>query len=73
MRPVEARYEDGFLKPVKPLQLRPGEKVGVIVVRHPDPSRWDFKRLAQAADEDVALAGSGLDAWVDNLETEDRR
>jgi hypothetical protein len=42
-------------------------------VRHPDPSRWDFKRLAQAADEDVALASSGLDAWVDNLETEDRR
>ena len=71
MRPVEARYEDGFLKPAKPLQLRPGEKVGVIVVRHPDPSRWDFKRLAQGAAEDAALAGTGLDAWTDALEAED--
>jgi predicted DNA-binding antitoxin AbrB/MazE fold protein len=73
MRPVEARYEDGFLKPAKALQLRPGEKVGVIVVRHPDPSRWDFKRLAQGATEDAALAGAGLDAWADALEAEDRR
>jgi hypothetical protein len=30
-RSVEARYEDGFLKPTKPLQLRPGKKVGLIV------------------------------------------
>jgi predicted DNA-binding antitoxin AbrB/MazE fold protein len=73
MRPVEARYEDGFLKPAKPLQLRPGEKVGVIVVRHPDRARWDLKRLAQGAADDEALAQDGLDVWTDALEAEDRR
>jgi len=73
MRPVETCYEDGFLKPAKPLQLRPGEKVGVIVVRRPDPSRWDLRRLAQGGAEDEALAGAGLDAWTDALQAEDRR
>jgi predicted DNA-binding antitoxin AbrB/MazE fold protein len=73
MRPVEARYEDGLLKPTQPLKLRQGEKVGVIVVRHPDPARWDLKRLAQAAAEDEALAASGLDGWANALEAEDRR
>jgi predicted DNA-binding antitoxin AbrB/MazE fold protein len=73
MRSVEARYEDGFLKPTKPLQLRRGEKVGVIVVRHPDPLRWDLKRLAQGAAHDEALAGAGLHAWTDALDAEDRR
>ncbi len=47
MSPVEARYENGLLKPAKPLHLRPGEMVGLIVVRRPDPSRWDFTRLAR--------------------------
>jgi predicted DNA-binding antitoxin AbrB/MazE fold protein len=73
MRPVEARYEDGMLKPAQPLKLRQGETVGVIVVRHPDRSRWDLKRLAAMATEDEALAASGLDGWVDALEAEDRR
>jgi predicted DNA-binding antitoxin AbrB/MazE fold protein len=73
MRPVEARYEDGMLKPAQPLKLRQGETVGVIVVRHPDRSRWDLKRLASAAAEDEALAASGLDAWADTLEDEERR
>jgi predicted DNA-binding antitoxin AbrB/MazE fold protein len=73
MRPVEARYEDGLLKPAPPLRLKEGEKVGVIVVRHPDPARWNLKRLAQVAAEDEALAASGLDAWADALEAEDRR
>jgi predicted DNA-binding antitoxin AbrB/MazE fold protein len=73
MRPVEASYEDGLLKPARPLQLRQGERVGIIVVRHPDPARWDLKRLAQGASEDEALAASGLDAWADALEAEDHR
>jgi predicted DNA-binding antitoxin AbrB/MazE fold protein len=73
MRPVQARYEDGFLKPAKPLQLRPGEHVGVIVMRRPDVSRWDLQRLAQTAPDDAALAAAGLDAWADALEAEDRR
>jgi len=46
MRPVEALYENGLLRPAKPLNLRPGERVGVIVVRQADPSRWDLVRLA---------------------------
>jgi hypothetical protein len=32
-----------------------------------------MKRLAQAAPEDEALAASGLEAWADALEAEDRR
>jgi predicted DNA-binding antitoxin AbrB/MazE fold protein len=73
MRPVEACYEDGFLKPAQPLKLRQGEKVAVIVLRHPDPTRWDMKRLAAAAAEDETLAAAGLDAWADALDAEDRR
>jgi predicted DNA-binding antitoxin AbrB/MazE fold protein len=73
MRPVEARYEEGLLKPAQPLKLREGESVGLIVVRRPDPARWDLKRLAKGASEDEALAATGLDAWADALEAEDRR
>jgi predicted DNA-binding antitoxin AbrB/MazE fold protein len=73
MRPVEARYENGFLKPAQPLKLRQGEKVAVIVLRHADPARWDLKRLAAGAEEDEALAAAGLEAWSDALEAEDRR
>jgi predicted DNA-binding antitoxin AbrB/MazE fold protein len=73
VRPVRARYEDGLLKPEKPLKLRPGEHVGLIVLRQPDASRWNLERLAEGASEDVALAATGLDAWADALEAEDRR
>jgi hypothetical protein len=47
--------------------------VALIVVRHPDAARWDLKRLAQSAAEDETLAASGVDAWADALEVEDRR
>ena len=74
MRPVEARYEDGILKPDQPLPLRPGERVGVIVVRRPDPARWDLARIAALADdEEVELSASGLDAWATDLDREDGR
>ena len=73
MRPVEARYEDGVLKPEKPLPLRPGDRVGVIVLRRPDPARWDLQRLAAGAAEDQALASAGLDDWADTLDSEDKR
>ena len=73
MRAVEALYENGLLKPTRPLKLRQGEKVGLIVVRHPDAARWDLKRLAQSAAEDEALAACGVDAWAGALEVEDRR
>jgi predicted DNA-binding antitoxin AbrB/MazE fold protein len=72
MRPVEARYEDGLLKPAKPLPLRPGENVAVIVVRQPDPKRWNLAKLAAtSADEDVALAEAGLSDWAEQLDSED--
>jgi predicted DNA-binding antitoxin AbrB/MazE fold protein len=73
MRPVEASYENGLLRPAKPLPLRAGERVGLIVVRRPDRARWDLARLAAGADEDDALARAGLAEWVDNLDREDHR
>ena len=72
MRPVQALYENGILRPAKPLNLRPGERVGVIVVRQPDPMRWDLERLAANPDEDLALASVGLSDWDDSLDKEDR-
>lgn len=71
MRPVEARYEDGVLKPNEPLGLRPGERVRVLVLRRSDPSRWDLKRLASEPGEDLALAEAGLGDWAGTLEAED--
>jgi predicted DNA-binding antitoxin AbrB/MazE fold protein len=71
MRPVEALFENGLLHPAKPLNLRPGERVGLIVVRHPDPARWDLQRLAATSDDDEKLALAGLDAWSADLERED--
>lgn len=73
MRTFEALYEDGLLKPQTPLPLRPGERVAVIVLRQPDPSRWDLDRLARVGrDEDVALSEQGLAQWSEALDTEDR-
>lgn len=73
MRPVEARYEDGVLKPDKPLPLRAGDRVGVILLRRPDPARWDLQRLGAASSEDEGLASTGLEQWVDDLDAEDHR
>jgi lipopolysaccharide/colanic/teichoic acid biosynthesis glycosyltransferase len=49
MRSVEARYEDGVLKPTEPLNLKPGERVRLVVLRRSDPSRWNLARLADEA------------------------
>jgi predicted DNA-binding antitoxin AbrB/MazE fold protein len=73
MRPVEARFEDGVLKPAERLDLRQGERVRLLVLRRSDPKRWDLKRLAAVPTEDVELATTGLDTWADALDTEDRR
>jgi predicted DNA-binding antitoxin AbrB/MazE fold protein len=67
MRPIEAHYENGLLRPASPLALRPGERVALVVMRHPDPSRWDMARLAGHADEDAALAAAGLGEWADAI------
>jgi predicted DNA-binding antitoxin AbrB/MazE fold protein len=73
MRLIEARYEDGMLRPTERLALRPGERVNLIVVRRPDPSRWNLSQLAKTADADeLALAEEGLADWADTLDAEDR-
>jgi predicted DNA-binding antitoxin AbrB/MazE fold protein len=74
MTVIEAEFEDGVLRPIHRLPLRSGERVGIVVVRRPDPARWDVARLAkQATDEDLQRAEEGLDAWADALDREDRR
>jgi predicted DNA-binding antitoxin AbrB/MazE fold protein len=74
MRLVEACYEGGLLKPSGPLALRSGERVGLIVVRRPDPKRWDLERLAaKASDEESALTEEGLADWAEALDQEDHR
>jgi predicted DNA-binding antitoxin AbrB/MazE fold protein len=73
MRTIEARYENGLLKPEEPLALRPGERVALIVVRQPDPKRWNLDRLAASKGEDLALAEQGLAEWSESLDAEDHR
>ncbi len=69
VRLVEAHYENGVLRPAEPLGLRPGERVNLIVMRHPSPSRWDLARLAKTGNEDeLALAEQGLAEWASALE-----
>lgn len=69
---LEARYEEGLLRPTSPLALKPGERVRLILVRHPEPSRWDLERLAGSSSaEDDALAETGLAEWADELDSED--
>jgi predicted DNA-binding antitoxin AbrB/MazE fold protein len=72
VRPVEALYENGILRPAKPLKLRAGERVGVIVVRKPDRTRWDLARLAPCRAEDADMGSAGLDDWAAALDREDR-
>ncbi len=72
MRPVQAHYENGMLRPAKPLPLRPGERVMVLVIQQPDPARWDLDRLAASPGEDEALAQARRDDWAAALEREDR-
>ena len=73
-RIVEAEYEKGMLKPSTPLALRSGERVQLIVIRQPDPKRWDLSRLAQRpATDEADLTKQGLEGWRANLDAEDRR
>ena len=73
MAQIEAEYRDGVLHPTSPVPLRPGERVHLIVVRRPDPMRWDRTRLGNLAAEDRALAEEGLAEWADELDRLDRR
>jgi predicted DNA-binding antitoxin AbrB/MazE fold protein len=74
MEIIEAEFRDGVLRPARRLSLRPGERVGIVVVRRPDASRWDLARLAKpiGADE-TRLAEDGLSDWADALDREDKR
>jgi len=71
VRPIEAQFENGLLRPAEPLPLRHGERVGVIVLRRADPRRWNLARLARGASDDATLAAAGLDEWADALDAED--
>jgi predicted DNA-binding antitoxin AbrB/MazE fold protein len=71
MRPVDARYEHGTLKLSQPLPLTPGEQVRVIIVRKPDPKRWNLEKLQSTdASEDSSLAEAGLSEWEHGLDSE---
>lgn len=74
METIEAEFEDGVLRPVRRLRLLPGERVGIVVVRRPDPARWDLSRLAKTAatGDDERLAEEGLGGWAAALDGEDR-
>jgi predicted DNA-binding antitoxin AbrB/MazE fold protein len=72
VRLIQAQYENGVLRPAKPLPLQSGERVTVLVLRQPEPARWDLARLARSADEDEALAHTGLDDWAKALDKENR-
>jgi hypothetical protein len=45
MRQVRARYENGALLPAKPLPLKQGEDVSIVVLRQADEARWNLERL----------------------------
>ena len=73
VRLIEAHYENGVLRPAERLSLRPGERVKLVVMRGPDPSRWDLARLAKTGDGDeVPLAEQGLAEWASSLEATER-
>ena len=77
MASYPAQYEDGAFRLSSPLPLRRGERVQLIVSRCPDPTRWNFDRLANAREnsqhEDETLSKTGLDSWVQELDGEDRK
>ena len=74
MAVIEAEYENGVLRPMRRLPLRPGERVGIVVLRHPDPARWDLARLGKhSGDDEQKLAEEGLADWAAALDREHRR
>jgi predicted DNA-binding antitoxin AbrB/MazE fold protein len=73
VRLVEAQYEDGVLRPVERLGLRSGERVILMVVRRPDPHRWDLARFSSTSNqEDLSLSEQGLGAWASSLDATER-
>ena len=73
MRLVEAQYEDGVLRPVERLGLRSGERVNLMVLRRPDPRRWDLARLSSTSNqEDLSLSEQGVAEWANSLDVTER-
>ena len=73
VRMVEAQYENGVLRPVERLGLRSGERVNLMVVRRPDPRRWDLAQLSSTSNqEDVSLSEQGLADWANSLDARER-
>jgi predicted DNA-binding antitoxin AbrB/MazE fold protein len=52
VRLVEAKYENGVLRPIEHLGLRSGERVNLLVMRRLDPHRWDLARLGSASSQE---------------------
>ena len=71
MELIEAEFADGVLRPMRRLSLRPGERVGIVVVRKPDPNRWDIARLSKRSADEEMLSESGLADWAKSLDHED--
>jgi predicted DNA-binding antitoxin AbrB/MazE fold protein len=67
MASIEAVYDGSVLRPTHPLRLRVGERVRIIVLRQPDPARWDLARLSSAETDDADLAATGLVDLADTL------
>ena len=72
MEVIEAEFNDGVLRPMRRLPLRPGERVGIVVVRRPDPLRWDLTRLSKVIPDEDTLTEGGLAEWERTLSHEDR-
>jgi len=72
MEVIEAEFKDGVLRPMRRLPLRPGERVGIVVVRRPDPLRWDLARLSKVIRDEDTLTKAGLAEWETTLSREDR-
>jgi predicted DNA-binding antitoxin AbrB/MazE fold protein len=70
VRLVEAECENGVLRPVEHLALRPGERVSLMVLRRADPRRWDLARLSSIShEEDLTLSEEGLAEWANSLDS----
>jgi predicted DNA-binding antitoxin AbrB/MazE fold protein len=67
MELIEAEFNEGVLRPMRRLRLRPGERVGIVVVRRPDPLRWDLARLSKVIRDEDALTEAGLAEWETTL------
>ena len=70
MELIEAEFNDGVLRPMRQLRLRPGERVGIVVVRRPHPARWDLARLSKPIRDEQILTEAGLAEWETMLDRE---